>query len=134
MDDIVFLDFDEVLAIHHDQLKRHGGQDGFIDEGVVHAAIARPRFTAQYNNEADLADLAADYMYGFSTTQGFLDANKRTGLACCAVFLRRNGWKLNLSDQLMYIVAMAVAKNEIDRDALAEILHTHMTELSDESD
>ena len=134
MDNVVFVEFDEVLAIHQDQLKRHGGQDGFIDEGVVRAAISRPRFTAQYNDEADLADLAADYMFGISTTQGFLDGNKRTGLACCAVFLRRNGWKLNLSDQLMYIVAMAVAKNEIDRDALAEILRTHMTELSDDSE
>lgn len=131
MDEIVFLTWDELLAIHEDQLQRYGGQDGFIDEGGVHSALARAQFSAGYNTDADLADLAADYMFGLSTTQGFVDGNKRTALACAAVFLRRNGWQLALSDKLMYIVAMAVARKELDCDALADILRTHMSELPD---
>ena len=131
MDNIVFLDWKELCAIHQDQLERYGGQEGFIDEGVVRSAMARPRFSAQYNADTDLADLAADYMFGLSTTQGFIDGNKRTALACAVVFLRKNGWEPNISDKLMYIIAMAVARNELDRDALAEILRTHMSELPD---
>ncbi len=76
MDKIVFLTWDELLAIHKDHLQRYGGQDGFIDEGAVHAALARAQFSAGYNTDADLADLAADYMFGLSTTQGFLTAIK----------------------------------------------------------
>ena len=131
MDNIVFLDWKELCAIHQDQLERYGGQEGFIDEGVVRSAVARPRFSAQYNADTDLADLAADYMFGHSTTQGFIDGNKRTALACAVVFLRKNGWEPNISDKLMYIIAIAVARNELDRDALAEILRTHMSELPD---
>ena len=129
MDDVIFLDWDELLAIHRDQLQRHGGQEGFVDEGIVRAAMARPRFTAQYNSDADLADLAADYMFGLSTTQGFADGNKRTALACAVVFLRKNGWQPTLSDTLMYIVAMAVARGELDRDDLGQIFRTNMSEL-----
>ncbi len=49
IDNIVFLDWDELITIHQDQLERYGGQDGFIDEGVVRSAMARPQFSAQYN-------------------------------------------------------------------------------------
>lgn len=88
--------------------------------------------TAQYNAEADLADLAADYMFGFATTQGFMDGNKRTALVAAERFLRKNHWRTMLTPALMYLVAMAVSRNELDRDGLAEILRTHMEELEEQ--
>ena len=94
--------------------------------------MRRAQFTAQYSPDADVADLAADYMYGFSTTQGFLDGNKRTALVAALFFLRKNGCNVFLSDKLMYIVALAVAKGDLDRDGLADILRTHMEPLDEE--
>jgi len=117
------------MALHDEQLKLFGGQSGFIDEGVVRSAMARPQMTCLYDPEADLADLAADYMYGLRTTQGFLDGNKRTALMVAERFLNKNGWETVITSQLMYLVAMAVARAELDRDGLAEILRDHMAEL-----
>ena len=57
-----YITWDELLELHRTQLELYGGQDGFVDEGVVRSVMARPQFTAQYNSEADLADLAADYI------------------------------------------------------------------------
>ena len=56
MDDLFFLEWDERQILHQDQLELFGGQDGFVDEGVVRSALARAQFTAQYNSDADLAD------------------------------------------------------------------------------
>jgi len=132
MDNVEFLDWDELLILHEDQLRRYGGQAGFIDENTVRSVMARAQFTAQYDPDADLADLAADYMFGFATTQGFMDGNKRTALVAAERFLAKNGWETVLTWKLMYLVAIAVARGELDRDGLAEILRTHMEELDAE--
>jgi death on curing protein len=85
MENVEFLTWEELLFLHEDGLQKYGGQQGFVDENVVRSAMSRAQFTAQYNAGADLADLAADYMFGLSTTQGFIDGNKRaavTAVAC----------------------------------------------------
>ncbi len=128
----MFLDWDELLFLHEDQLKRYGGQAGFIDENTVASVMLRAEFTAQYNQDADLADMAADYMFGFATTQGFLDGNKRTALVATERFLRKNNWRTILTAKLMYLVAIAVARNELTRDELADVLRDHMEELEGE--
>jgi death-on-curing protein len=125
IEDIIFLNWEELLAIHRDQLMLHGGQDGFIDENVVRSSMSRPQFTAQYVEGADLADLAADYMFGLCTTQGFADGNKRTSLATASVFLRKNGLRFTVTEKLMYVVSIAVANGQLDRDGLAEIIRDH---------
>ncbi|HVT82799.1 MAG TPA: type II toxin-antitoxin system death-on-curing family toxin [Phycisphaerae bacterium] len=122
----VFLTWEELVALQEAQLRLHGGQQGFSDQGVVRSVLNRAQFTAQYNPEADLADLAADYMFGLSTTQGFLDGNKRAALAAASTFLRMNGYQFIITEKLMYLVAIAVARGELDRDGLAEILRTHI--------
>jgi death on curing protein len=121
-----FLSWDQLLELHEEQLRLHGGQAGFIDEGVVRSVLSRAQFAAQYNPDADLADLAADYMFGLATTQGFMDGNKRAALAAASTFVRMNGCEFFISEKLMYLVAIAVARSELDRDALAEILRTHL--------
>jgi death-on-curing protein len=133
MDPINFLNWDELLELHRSELQAHGGQDGFISEGVVRSVLSRAQFTAQYNPDADIADMAADYMYGFATTQGFMDGNKRTALAATSTFIRKNGFVFVITNKLMYLVAIAVAKGELDRDSLAEILRDHMQPIDDDT-
>ena len=66
MDQIAFIEWDEIQAIHR-PLEKYGGRDGFIDEGLVRAALARPKFIARYQDSADLANLAAGYLYALTT-------------------------------------------------------------------
>ncbi len=96
----------------------------------MRSALARAQFTAQYNADADLADLAAEYLYGLATTQGYLDGNKRTALAAASVFLRINGWQMTITDELMYVLAMGVATTTVDKERLARILRDHMKEVT----
>jgi death-on-curing protein len=130
VENVVFLEWDELQVLHRNQLELFGGQDGFIDEGVVRSAMARAQFAAQYNPDVDLADMAAEYMFGLATTQGYCDGNKRIALVAASAFLQKNGCELIVSDELMYIVAMAVATGTLDKDDLARILRDHMEEIS----
>jgi death on curing protein len=69
---------------------------------------------------------------GLRPPRVFLDGNKRTALVAALYFLRKNGCNVFLSDKLMYIVALAVARGDIERDGLADILRTHMEPLDED--
>ncbi len=107
MDFLQFVEWDELLTLHEQQLALYGGAQGFVDENSVRSVMSRPQFTSQYVPEADLADLAADYLFGFPTTQGFSDGNKRTAVVAAERFLGKNGWRTFMSARLMYLVAIA---------------------------
>lgn len=108
-----------LLSIHAQQIERYGGRHGILDENVVLSALARPINRWSYDPNADLADLAAAYLFGFARSQGFSDGNKRTGLACALVFLALNGAPLHVPAAELYALTMAVANSQADDAALA---------------
>lgn len=127
MADIQLLTWEQVMGIHQDQLRLFGGQDGFIDEGVVRSAVAQPEFLMMYcDPPADLADLAAAYLFAIASTQGFMDGNKRTGANCSATFLGLNGYLINATNMELYNLTMQVANHEIDREVVANWLRDHL--------
>ena len=103
-----------LLAIHAQQVERYGGLHGVRDNNVVLSALARPEHRRTYDRSADLTDLAAAYVVGFATTQGFNDGNKRTGLACALVFLSINGANLHVPPVELIALTMAVANGKED--------------------
>ena len=127
MDSIRFLTIEDVEYIHRTQLELFGGQDGYIEKGVVESAIAQPQqgMFGEYLHE-DIAHMAAAYMFHIATTQGFMDGNKRTALSCASAFLRLNGFAIDVSDEDMYPIALSVAKNEMSKDALWDWISEHI--------
>jgi len=115
-----------VLVFHAQQVERYGGAHGVLDENVVHSAVARPRNRWAYDEAADLADLAASYLVGFARSQGFNDGNKRIGLASALVFLRLNGFVLEVPGEELYALTMQVATNEIGDDVVAAYFRSRM--------
>ena len=126
MEEPIWLTETMFLAIHARQVERYGGAHGILDHNVVRSALARPMNRWSYDQEADLADLAASYLVGFGRSQGFIDGNKRTGLATALVFLRLNGRLLHVAGRELYDLTMQVANNEADDEAVAAYLRSRM--------
>ena len=66
-----------------------------------------PRNT-YFHGGGDHHDIGAAYAFHLAESQGFLDGNKRTAIACAGTFLRANGWvdraqDLALYDAMIYI-------------------------------
>lgn len=61
---IIFLDLDDVLTIHTDQISRYGGSVGLRSQGLLESAIMMPRasFAGRYAHD-DLYVMAAAYLY-----------------------------------------------------------------------
>jgi len=86
------LTLDEVLAIHEASIERFGGSAGVRDHGLLESALYRPQ-TGYY---ADLFEMAAALMESLLMNHPFVDGNKRAAFFSTDVFLRLNGWKLEV--------------------------------------
>ena len=111
------------LAVHAEQLRRHGGQGGVRDMSLLESAMARPQNVAAYG-DPDVAELAASYAFGIARNHPFVDGNKRTSCVAALLFLRLNGVELACTDQELGDVFVAVAAGAMTEQRLAEWLHS----------
>ena len=114
-----------VDAIHHDQLREHGGLPGIRDESVLESALARPQQKWHYAEETDLATLAAAYGFGFVKSHPYRDGNKRIGLLAIATFLGINGYDLQATDADVVTQILALADNRVSETELADWIRAH---------
>jgi death on curing protein len=113
-----WLTYEQVLAIHGRQLRRHGGAPGLRDEGILRSALERPVNKWQYE-QADLATLAAAYAFGLAKNHAFVDGNKRVAFITMVVFLRKNGVRFAPDPAQSTKIILALAAGEVSEDSLA---------------
>jgi len=89
---VKFLSLDEVLALHERVIDRFGGSPGLRDRGLLESALYRPR-TGYY---ADIAEMATALFQSLLMNHPFVDGNKRVAFFATDVFLRMNGWRLEV--------------------------------------
>src|SRR5260370_27356089 len=82
----------EVYQMHFLLIERFGGLQGVRDKGAIEAAVFRPQ-TGYYNS---IEEEAAALMESLGNNHGFLDGNKRIAFAATDVFLRRNGFYIEV--------------------------------------
>jgi death-on-curing protein len=121
--DPVFLDVEDVLLIHEEQLPRYGGAPGIRDRALLESAVAMPRATAggEFAHE-DLFAMAAAYAFHIAQNQPFIDGNKRTGLLAAIVFLDLNGVAISDPAGRLYDAMIAIAERRLDKSGMATLL------------
>lgn len=120
-----------VLTIHHRQLMEHGGPTGILDEGLLDSALARPRNLLAYSDSPpSMARLAAAYAHGIARNHPFFDGNKRVAYVVCLLFLRLNGFSLEVSAVDKYQAFMALADGRMKEEEFAQWLHVFLEPLT----
>ena len=99
-----FLTLDEVLAVHERLLALFGGSAGARDRGLLESALFRPQ-TGYY---ADLAEMACALFESLLMNHPFVDANKRVAFFATDVFLRLNGWRMEIDAEEAYPFLMGL--------------------------
>ncbi|MBK6972248.1 MAG: type II toxin-antitoxin system death-on-curing family toxin [Sterolibacteriaceae bacterium] len=115
-----------LLLLHDESLAEHGGASGIRDEGLLDAALARPRSLAAYG-EPDASDLAAGYGFGLAKNHAFVDGNKRAAFLAVGLFLWLNGYRLAASQAEATLTMLALAAGELDEAAFANWIRAHVT-------
>jgi death-on-curing protein len=108
-----------VEAVHHDQIREHGGLPGIRDENALESALSRARQRWSFEGAADLHRLAADYAFGVARNHPFRDGNKRTAFLVMVVFLGLNGLRFVASEDDVVTTMLALAAGEMDEEGLA---------------
>jgi death-on-curing protein len=85
----------EVYQMQHLLIDRFSGMHGVRDKNAVEAAVFRPQ-TGYYNS---LEEEAAALMESLGNNDGFLDGNKRIAFTATDVFLRHNGFYIEVDAQ-----------------------------------
>jgi death on curing protein len=116
----LWLELDDVLDIHSEQIKLYGGPSGIIDENLVASALGRIKHHYYLNGERDLITLAVRLGVGIAANHGFADGNKRTGASAMIEFMAINGALLVLPNTttLGRIFKSVVAKRRDERELI----------------
>lgn len=127
----IYLDYEDVLAIHQLQIDKFGGANGIRDSDGVASAVAQPQQT--YAGE-DLYEgpflKAAVLAHGLAESQGFVDGNKRTALTAALTFLKVNGQNVPKAENRLYDAIMSIAKKEMSKEELADLLRDLVVEFN----
>lgn len=87
-----YLTVAEVYQMQYQLIEMFGGRHGLLNKGRVEAAVYRPQ-TGYYNS---IEEEAAALMESLGNNHGFVDGNKRIAFTATDVFLRRNGFYIEV--------------------------------------
>ncbi len=85
----------EVYRMQYRLIELFGGRHGVRDQAAVEAAVFRPQI-GYYNS---LEEEAGALMESLANNRGFVDGNKRIAFAAADVFLRHNGFYLEVESE-----------------------------------
>lgn len=126
-----FLDLDEVLALHEDQIRRYGGMPGLRDLGLLSSAVAMPAATFEGEHlHEDLFAMAAAYLFHLAKNHPFVDGNKRIALAASLAFLWINGQRVEAQEDDLVDLVLGVADGSVSKAEIAVFLSRHAVALA----
>jgi death-on-curing protein len=111
MSEPIWLEVDEVIDMHAEQLAIFGGPEGVRDRGLLESAILRPV------GQTDMAALAAAYAYGLARNHAFVDGSKRIAFHAMMVFLRLNGIAFAPDPAHATAIILALAAGEVSEES-----------------
>ncbi len=120
MTEPVFLGLDEIIEIHHDQIKRYGGRPGILDVGILKSTVAMPSstFDGKYLHTS-IYEIAAAYLFYIVRDHPFVDGNKRVGAVASIIFLMLNGVDFQADEDDLEETVLGTAEGKIDKAAIA---------------
>jgi death-on-curing protein len=115
-----------LLLLHDESLAEHGGSPGLRDEGLLDSALSRPLNRVAYDDDPDVADLAAAYGVELAKNHPFVDGNKRAAFLAVGLFALVNGRKLTATQAEATLTMLAVAADEMSETQFAAWLRAHL--------
>lgn len=118
-----FLTIAEIYRMQHQLIEMFGGAHGVRDQAAVEAAVFRPQ-TGYYQS---IEEEAAALMESFALNHGFLDGNKRIAFIAADVFLRRNGFFIDVgAEEGHAFIEGSIAKQTFRFTQIVDWIRAHL--------
>jgi death-on-curing protein len=112
----VWLSRELVLAIHDEQIARHGGAAGLRDSGLLDSALARPVDHAAYGDPGP-SEIGAIYALAIARNHPFIDGNKRAAFMSLVAFLALNGVAFDPPEVEATMTVLSMAAGDLDDES-----------------
>lgn len=120
---------ENVLLLHRKLVEASGGSAGVRDIGLIESALNRAKSAfAGVEAHPGIVAKAAAVGCGLTQNHGFIDGNKRIGMAVMLLILRRNGVALAYTQDELVALGLAVAQGTADVEHVENWIETHKAE------
>ena len=117
MSEPIWLDVDEVIDMHAEQLAIFGGPEGVLHRGLLELAVLRSG-NRWNDGRTDMAALAAAYAFGLARNHAFVDGNRRIAFHAMMVFLRSNEIPFAPDPAHATAIILSLAAGEVSEESL----------------
>lgn len=124
-----FITIDEIIVTHEKIITQTGGEFGILNRGNLEFIIDFIESQVYAMSISDLNYLSSIILRGIISGHPFIDGNKRAGIEATDLFLRKNGYYLEMDVDEGFSFALAVAKNELNMDSIYEWIRNHSKRL-----
>jgi len=120
---------DHILLLHQKLVEQSGGAGGVRDLGLIESALARAQAAfGGIEAHPGLIEKAAAIGCGLTQNHGFIDGNKRIGMAAMLLVLRRNGVRLCYTQAELVSLGLEVAQGKTDLAQMVLWIEKHKAE------
>jgi len=123
-----FLTVEDVIVLHSKLIAKSGGSIGIRDKTLIDSALNRAFGTF------DGVDLYGSFdgkiaaiTYSLINNHGFIDGNKRIGIAVMLLLLRLNGIKIQYKQDELVELGLGIASGIIDEGSIRAWITEHLT-------
>ncbi len=124
---IRWISYDEIITFHGMLIDRTGGSHGVRDISLIESAIAKANATF---DGVDLypgrIEKIAAITFALINNHGFVDGNKRIGIAVMELLLLYNKISYKANDEELIELGLGIAAGRVDECGLREWLENHI--------
>lgn len=118
---------EHIMRLHEKITAASGGSAGVREIGLIESAIARGQASfAGIDMYPDIIEKAAAIGCGLTQNHGFVDGNKRIGMATALLILRRNGIQLSYTQEELIDLGLSAAQGSVGVTETIDWLRTHL--------
>lgn len=130
--EIVFLDADDLLYFHRQEMI-HANKEGVLrDVAMLESCIEAPKASFDGTFLMDIHEMASSYLISICIHHPFTDGNKRVALLAGIIFLELNGY--NFEEKYEYESAEIIIeflRDSKDKKFIIEYIRSHTTKIDD---
>ena len=120
------IDLKNILKFHEKIVNSTGGSDGIRDIGLIESALNRGFVTFDEQELYESIEMKiAVIAHGLIRNHGFVDGNKRIGVAVMILLLKLNSIILRYTQQELIDLGLGVAEGKLNEDDIFNWIERH---------
>ena len=116
----------DIILLHTKLIEQTGGSHGIRDAGLIESAVNRALATFDgHDLYTTVESKIAAVTYSLVSNHGFVDGNKRVGVAAMLLLLRINGYQLSYTQQELVSLGLSLADGSAMENDILNWIENH---------